>query len=74
LELLDLAHQHVYVYGDDPDDDDDLVNNQRPVRLQGLSVLNKLPRLRGVNLKGFDESNAGICDFCAAHPDVRLTF
>ena len=75
MQLLDLAHQHVYVYGDDPDDDDDdLFTNQRPARLHGLSVLNKLPCLRGVDLAGFDESDAGIREFRAAHPDVRLTF
>jgi len=63
LEHLDLARQQITLYGD-----------ERPPRLQGLAVLDKLPRLHGMRLTGFKVSDASICEFRKAHPDLRVTF
>ena len=56
LEHLDLARQQLTLYGD-----------ERPPRLQGLAVLDKLPRLHGMRLTGFR------CQMLASASSVRRT-
>jgi hypothetical protein len=61
LEILDLNKQSLRAWSCD--------QHEPPV--QGLHVLDTLPRLRCVNLVGFKKSGAGICR--AAHPTVEIS-
>ena len=47
---------------------------QRAAPVQSLHVLEKLPRLRHIDLQGFKDSGPGIGRFRAARPDVSITF
>jgi len=61
LELLDFGDQILYV-------------DEYTGILDGMSVLDGLPRLRGMNLTGFEASDARFDKFRAAHPHISLTY
>jgi len=65
LELLDLAGQQVDAAG--------CQCGKHAASLQGLQVLEKLIRLRGVILCGSRAAEDDICRFRASHPHVTVT-
>ena len=65
LELLDLAHQDVPVAARD-------FRRDARARVQGLLVLDGLPRLRRVILTGFAQDDE-CARFQAAHPDIDVS-
>ena len=62
LELLDMANQRIEAVDE----------GQHGAPLFALHVPDKLPRLRGVNLRGFEASEQAVRSFQAAHPGVSV--
>ncbi len=64
LQDLDMRKQMLQVEYGEP----------HSASMRGLHALDSLPRLRSLNIEGFEKSAAGIRRFRAAHPHVRVVF